>query len=145
MQGTSLHWFVALFGQQRTGDFAGAFTRSMLLALLVLTLTVCMSVIAGLAFRRRFPGSTFVFYLAVASLIMPGILVGLGVGLTFQLFEVPTCGKACNGRRIEHRAGRARVAAALPPGAVHAGPQQRRSEMDQHAAAGVFHRRIVAA
>jgi putative spermidine/putrescine transport system permease protein len=31
-----------------------------------------------------------VFYLAVASLIMPGILVGLGVGLTFQLFEVPT-------------------------------------------------------
>jgi putative spermidine/putrescine transport system permease protein len=90
MQGTSLHWFVALFGQQRTGDFAGAFARSMLLALLVLTLTVCMSVVAGLAFRRRFPGSTFVFYLAVASLIMPGILVGLGVGLTFQLFEVPT-------------------------------------------------------
>ena len=90
MQGSSLHWFVALFGQQRTGDFAGAFTRSMMLALLVLTLTVCMSVIAGLAFRRRFPGSTFVFYLAVASLIMPGILVGLGVGLTFQLFEVPT-------------------------------------------------------
>src|SRR4029077_19045201 len=41
-------------------------------------------VLAGLAFRRRFPGSTFVFYLAVASLIMPGLLVGLGVGLTYQ-------------------------------------------------------------
>src|SRR5215211_8965296 len=67
MQGTSLHWFVALFGQQRTGDFAGAFTRSMILALVVLTLTVCLSVLAGLAFRRRFSGSTFVFYLAVAS------------------------------------------------------------------------------
>jgi putative spermidine/putrescine transport system permease protein len=90
MRGTSLHWFVALFGQQRTGDFAGAFTRSMMLALIVLTITVCMSVLAGLAFRRRFPGSTFVFYLAVASLIMPGILVGLGVGLTFQLFDIPT-------------------------------------------------------
>jgi putative spermidine/putrescine transport system permease protein len=49
-----------------------------------------MSVLAGLAFRRRFPGSTVVFYLAVASLIMPGILVGLGVGLTFQLFGIPT-------------------------------------------------------
>src|SRR5688572_8471493 len=70
MQGTSLHWFVALFEQQRTGDFAGAFTRSIGLAVLVLTLTVSMSVLAGLAFRRRFPGSTFVFYLAVASLIM---------------------------------------------------------------------------
>src|SRR5262245_39205579 len=90
MQGYSLHWFVALFEQQRTGDFAGAFTRSIALALAVLLVTVAMSVLAGLAFRRRFPGSTFVFYLAVASLIMPGILVGLGVGLTFQLFEVPT-------------------------------------------------------
>src|SRR5262245_57054713 len=90
MQGTSLHWFNALFNQERTGDFAGAFTRSMLLAIVVLTLTVCLSIMAGLAFRRRFPGSTFVFYLAVASLIMPGILVGLGVGLTFQLFGVQT-------------------------------------------------------
>ena len=90
MQGASLHWFVALFEQQRTGDFAGAFTRSIVLAAIVLSLTVTMSVLAGLAFRRRFPGSTFVFYLAVASLIMPGILVGLGVGLTFQLFDIPT-------------------------------------------------------
>jgi putative spermidine/putrescine transport system permease protein len=90
MQGTSLHWFHALFAQQRTGDFAGAFTRSITLALIVLTLTVAFSVLAGLAFRRRFPGSSLVFYLAVASLIMPGILVGLGVGLTFQLFEVQT-------------------------------------------------------
>lgn len=90
MRGTSLHWFDALFSQQRTGDFAGAFSRSIILALIVLTLTVCLSVLAGMAFRRRFPGSTFVFYLAVASLIMPGILIGLGVGLTFQLFEVPT-------------------------------------------------------
>lgn len=90
MRGASLHWFDALFSQQRTGDFAGAFSRSIILALIVLTLTVCLSVLAGMAFRRRFPGSTFVFYLAVASLIMPGILIGLGVGLTFQLFEVPT-------------------------------------------------------
>jgi putative spermidine/putrescine transport system permease protein len=90
MRGTSLHWFAALFGQQRTGDFAGAFTRSIALALLVLLLTVSFSVLAGLAFRRRFHGSTFVFYVAVASLIMPGLLVGLGVGLTFQTFGIQT-------------------------------------------------------
>jgi len=90
MQGASLHWFTALFEQQRTGDFAGAFTRSITLALIVLSLTVAFSVLAGLGFRRRFPGASLVFYLAVASLIMPGILVGLGVGLTFQLFEVQT-------------------------------------------------------
>jgi putative spermidine/putrescine transport system permease protein len=84
LNGVSLKWFSALFAQERTGDFAGGFTRSILLALIVLILTVVISVLAGLAFRRRFPGSTFVFYLAVASLIMPGLLVGLGVGLTYQ-------------------------------------------------------------
>jgi len=90
MRGASLHWFHALFAQERTGDFAGAFARSLLLAALVLSVTVIMSVLAGMAFRRRFFGSTFVFYLAIASLIMPGILVGLGIGLTFQLFEIQT-------------------------------------------------------
>jgi putative spermidine/putrescine transport system permease protein len=84
MNGVSLRWFSALFNQERTGDFAGGFTRSILLALLVLSVTVVISVLAGLAFRRRFFGSSFVFYLAVASLIMPGLLVGLGVGLMYQ-------------------------------------------------------------
>lgn len=88
MRGVSLHWFDALFSQQRTGDFAGAFQRSMTLAMLVLLLTVAISVLAGLAFRRRFRGASFVFYLAVASLIMPGLLVGLGVGLSFQAMGV---------------------------------------------------------
>jgi putative spermidine/putrescine transport system permease protein len=84
MNGFSLHWFVALFGQQRTGDFAGSFLRSISLAAIVLTLTVVMSVMAGLAFRRRFVGSTFVFYMAIASLIMPGLLISLGIGFLFQ-------------------------------------------------------------
>ena len=90
MNGVSLRWISALFAQERTGDFAGAFTRSMILAVIVLLLTVAISVVAGLAFRRRFAGSAFVFYLAVASLIMPGLLVGLGVGLTFQTLGVQT-------------------------------------------------------
>ena len=90
MNGVSLRWFSALFAQERTGDFAGAFNRSMILAVMVLLLTVAISVVAGLAFRRRFVGSAFVFYLAVASLIMPGLLVGLGVGLTFQTLGVQT-------------------------------------------------------
>jgi len=88
MNGVSLHWFTALFNQQRTGDFAGGFTRSIALAVIVLLLTVVISVMAGLAFRRRFFGATAVFYLAVASLIMPGLLVGLGVGLLYQTMGV---------------------------------------------------------
>lgn len=90
MNGVSLKWFFALFEQQRTGDFAGSFLRSMGLAVIVLGLTVTFSVMAGLAFRRRFFGSTFVFYMAIASLIMPGLLIGLGIGLMFQFFDIPT-------------------------------------------------------
>ena len=90
MNGVSLKWFFALFEQQRTGDFAGSFLRSMGLATIVLVLTVTFSVMAGLAFRRRFFGSTFVFYMAIASLIMPGLLIGLGIGLMFQFFDIPT-------------------------------------------------------
>jgi putative spermidine/putrescine transport system permease protein len=86
MNGVSLQWFAALLAQHRTGDFAGSFLRSTLLAVMVLGLTVVMSVMAGLAFRRRFFGATLVFYMAIASLIMPGLLVGLGIGLMFQLF-----------------------------------------------------------
>jgi putative spermidine/putrescine transport system permease protein len=90
MNGTSLTWFVALFGQQRTGDFAGSFQRSIVLALLVTVLTVVISFLGGLAFRRRFVGAGLVFYLAIASLIMPGILVSLGIGLIFQLLGLRT-------------------------------------------------------
>ena len=89
MRGVSLQWFAALFAQHRTGDFAGSFLRSILLAVLVLGMTVVLSVMAGLAFRRRFFGATLVFYLAIASLIMPGLLVGLGIGLMCQLVGLP--------------------------------------------------------
>ena len=90
MNGVSLHWFSALFGQDRTGDFAGSFVRSIFLAMIVLVLTVVFSLMAGLAFRRKFRGSTFIFYLAVASLIMPGLFLSLGTGLLFRVLGIPT-------------------------------------------------------
>lgn len=90
MQGFSYDWFHALLGQQRTGDIQGSFTRSILLALIVLTLTVVFSIMAGVAFRRRFRGSSIVFYMAIASLIMPGLLISLGVGLLFQFLGLET-------------------------------------------------------
>lgn len=90
MNGVSLHWFGALWGQDRTGDVAGAFTRSIFLALFVLVLTVVFSVMAGLAFRRRFFGSAVIFYVAVASLVMPGLFLSLGIGLIFRVVDIPT-------------------------------------------------------
>jgi putative spermidine/putrescine transport system permease protein len=88
LQGVSLHWFNALITQERTGDIAGAFRRSIALAAMVTVLTVVLSVMAGLAFRRRFAGAGLVFYMAIASLIMPGLFVSLGIGLVFQMFGI---------------------------------------------------------
>ena len=85
MNGVSLHWFAHLFEQQAVGDFGGALGRSLLLGLIVMTLTVVISLAAGLAFRRRFAGSGVLFTLTVASLIIPSILVSLGIGLLFNL------------------------------------------------------------
>ncbi len=85
MNGVSLQWFTRLFETQAVGDFGGALTRSLLLALIVMVVTVVISLAAGLAFRRRFIGSSALFMLTVASLIIPSILVSLGIGLLFNL------------------------------------------------------------
>jgi len=89
MRGFSFTWFEALFGQARTGDVGGAFSRSLPLALLVMVLTVLISVTAGFAFRRRFIGSGFLFYTAVASLIVPGLVLSIGILVTARFLEVP--------------------------------------------------------
>lgn len=85
MRGVSLHWFQNLFETQMVGDFAGSIGRSLMLALMVMVLTVLIALLAGLAFRRRFTGATTLFYLTVASLIVPSILISLGIGLMFAV------------------------------------------------------------
>ncbi|ASP32385.1 ABC transporter permease [Labrenzia sp. VG12] len=84
MRGVSLHWFQDLFRQQAVGDIWGSFARSLTLGLMVMTTTVVVSVMGGLAFRKRFPGSSLVFYLIITSLVIPSILISLGVGLIFS-------------------------------------------------------------
>ncbi|MEM5313878.1 ABC transporter permease [Paraburkholderia sp. JHI869] len=87
MRGVSLHWFAVLRDGVGDVDIWAAFGRSVKLALAVTVLTTLFSVMAGLAFRRRFRGDTAVFYVSVASLIMPSIIVSLGIGLTFRLLD----------------------------------------------------------
>jgi putative spermidine/putrescine transport system permease protein len=84
MRGFSFHWFAELFEEQAVGDIWGSFSRSLVLGLMVMVTTVVVSVMGGLAFRKRFPGSGVVFYLIITSLVIPSILVSLGVGLIFS-------------------------------------------------------------
>lgn len=84
LNGVSLHWFANLFERQAVGDFGGSFKRSLVLGLMVMVVTVIVSLLAGLAFRRKFRGATALFYLAVASLVVPSIIISLGIGVVFQ-------------------------------------------------------------
>ncbi|MFD2176313.1 ABC transporter permease [Veronia pacifica] len=84
MRGISMHWYGQLFEKQAVGDFGMALVRSIGLGLAVMISTVVISLMAGLAFRRHFVGSGLVFYVTLASLIIPSILVSLGIGLMFD-------------------------------------------------------------
>ena len=87
MQGVSLHWYRSLWEGLGTVDIGAALRRSLGLGTLVMGLTVVLSLGAGLAFRKRLAGGQALFYVTVASLIMPSIIVSLGIGLQFRLID----------------------------------------------------------
>jgi putative spermidine/putrescine transport system permease protein len=84
MRGVSMYWFYDLFEQQAVGDIWGSFRRSIVLGLMVMVTTVVVSVMGGLAFRKKFAGSGILFYTIITALVIPSILVSLGVGLLFS-------------------------------------------------------------
>ena len=87
MRGVSLHWFRVLWEGIGVIDIGAAFRRSLVLGTVVMALTVGLSLLAGLAYRTQLPGGTALFYVVVASLIMPSIIVSLGIGLSFRLLD----------------------------------------------------------
>jgi putative spermidine/putrescine transport system permease protein len=87
MRGISLHWFYKLAEGLGTVDIGAAFLRSLMLGGVVMLFTVVLSVLAGLAFRKKLTGGNALFFITVASLIMPSIIVSLGIGLQFRLLD----------------------------------------------------------
>jgi len=88
MNGVSLHWFAELFRPQSIGDIWGSFDRSIALGAMVMVATVLFSLLGGLAYRRRFPGATTLFYIVIASLVMPSVVVSLGIGSMFEMLGI---------------------------------------------------------
>jgi putative spermidine/putrescine transport system permease protein len=87
MRGWSLHWYRELWEGLGVVDIGAALRRSLLLGTVVMALTVLLSLLAGLAFRKKLAGGNLLFYVTVASLIMPSIIVSLGIGLQFRLLD----------------------------------------------------------
>src|SRR4030088_3471932 len=65
MLGASISWFVNIFEPGQMANIPVSFSRSIALATVVSLVTVAISVAAGLAFRRPFPGAGGLFYVAV--------------------------------------------------------------------------------
>ncbi|MEO1399784.1 MAG: ABC transporter permease [Cyanobacteria bacterium J06635_1] len=84
------YWLGQVFQEQRVGSFVEPFQRSLVLGGIITVLVASMSVLAAMAFRLRFRGSTVLFYLSIASLIVPSILISLGLGVMFQVMGWPT-------------------------------------------------------
>jgi putative spermidine/putrescine transport system permease protein len=87
MNGISTHWFQKLWEGIGVVDIWSAFGRSFRLGFVVMILTMVLSVMAGLAFRKRFRGAGFVFYMTIASLIVPSIVTSLGIALSFRVVD----------------------------------------------------------
>ncbi|ORE94382.1 binding-protein-dependent transport system inner membrane protein [Stappia sp. 22II-S9-Z10] len=87
MRGFSTHWFAELWKGVGVVDIWAAFYRSLRLGAVVAGLTLAISLPAALAYRLGFRGATLLFYTVIASLIVPSIVVSLGIGLEFRLFD----------------------------------------------------------
>ncbi len=92
MNGVSLHWFHNLWAGIGVPNVVDALLNSLKLGIVVTILTVVISILAGYAFRRRFRGQDALFFTAIASLILPSIIVSLGIALEFQLFNQTIAG-----------------------------------------------------
>ena len=88
MNGISTHWFNKLWRDGLPNvDIWSAFARSVRLGVVVMVLTVVLSLLAGLAYRKRFRGADQLLFVVIASLIMPSIVVSLGIGLEFRILD----------------------------------------------------------
>ena len=90
VKGFSFYWLGRVFQEQRVGSFVDAFGRSLTLGIVIAILSIIIGVAASMAFRHRFRGARPIFYLTIASLVVPGTLVSLGIGITFQVLNIQT-------------------------------------------------------
>ena len=82
----SLYWYKQIFGLTPPSRVAPlpvgeALIRSLVLAFMTMVTSTVLGVMSAQAFRRKFRGSSFVFYLIVLGMMVPGVLTGLGTSL----------------------------------------------------------------
>ena len=71
-----------------TGTYWGGLWRSFVLALMVMVISTVLATLAAQAFRKRFRGSSFLFYMFLLGIILPGLVVSLGLSLACRALEI---------------------------------------------------------
>ena len=82
----STYWYKHVFGVTPPSRIAPlpigeALVRSLSLAFATMITSTILGVLTAQAFRRRFRGSSVVFYSVILGMIVPGVLLGLGMAL----------------------------------------------------------------
>ena len=89
MRGVSLYWWEKLIEPSTVGDMQGALLRSLILALIVMVITAVFSTMLAMAFRKKFFGANVLFYMVMAGLMVPGILLSLGLATLLRQIGMP--------------------------------------------------------
>lgn len=89
----STYWYKHLFGLTPPSRIAPlpieeSLVRSLALAVMTMVVSTVLGVTSAQAFRRKFKGSGFAFYLIVLGMMVPGVLVGLGTALVANIFGI---------------------------------------------------------
>ena len=82
----STYWYRHVFGVTPPSRIAPlpigeALVRSLSLAFATMITSTILGVLTAQAFRRRFRGSSLIFYSVILGMIVPGVLLGLGMAL----------------------------------------------------------------
>ena len=82
----STYWYRHVFGVTPPSRIAPlpigeALIRSLTLAFATMITSTVLGVLTAQAFRRRFTGSSVIFYSVILGMIVPGVLLGLGMAL----------------------------------------------------------------
>ena len=89
----SIYWYQDIFGLTPPSRIAplpisASLARSLALAMMTMVVSTVLGVMSAQAFRTRFRGSDFVFYLVVLGMMVPGVLVGLGLALVANTLDI---------------------------------------------------------
>jgi putative spermidine/putrescine transport system permease protein len=89
MKGLSFFWWEKMMGPSAVGDIKNSLVRSLFLAVVVMIITAIFSTMLAMAFRKRFRGSSALFFAVMAGLMVPGVLLSLGLATLMRQIGIP--------------------------------------------------------